>query len=83
MSLAMKTVENQRMMAASFTDATSQKTIGMCEFSDTDFSNLESLIIQQNIRECLVSDDQDCEKINRILNYSNVIKTVVPKGKVN
>ncbi|CDK24413.1 unnamed protein product [Kuraishia capsulata CBS 1993] len=86
------TASEGRKVGLSYLDSNA-KTIGLCEFSDNEiFSNLESLLIQLGIKECLVAAnpansgkaaDPDSEKLLQLLEKCDVVCTSVKSGDFN
>ncbi|KAI8812287.1 muts domain V-domain-containing protein [Cladochytrium replicatum] len=70
---------DQKIVGVAFTDATSNHRLGLAEFIDNDiFSNFESLLIQLEVKECIIPDDAnnyDLKKIKKILDRCNVVIT--------
>ncbi|KAJ1994198.1 MSH2 protein [Dimargaris cristalligena] len=70
--------KGQKVIGAAFADTT-ERYIGVSEFVDNDlFSNLESLVIQLGIKECLVpisdlNKEYDLQKIHAVLKRCNVV----------
>ncbi|KAI8846497.1 Msh2 protein [Chytridium lagenaria] len=65
----------QKFVGAAFTDATTMHHIGLAEFVDNDtFSNLESLLIQMSVKECIN------RKVKAILERCGIVATTVKKG---
>ncbi|KAJ2479435.1 MSH2 protein, partial [Coemansia sp. RSA 2320] len=57
MAVTFKMVVDQMQCGVAFVDP-AQRSMGVCEFTDNDvFSNLESLVIQLGVRECLVEKE--------------------------
>ncbi|KAJ2908188.1 MSH2 protein, partial [Coemansia aciculifera] len=57
MAVAFKVSVDQMQCGVAFVDP-AQRSMGVCEFTDNDvFSNLESLVIQLGVRECLVEKE--------------------------
>ncbi|KAJ2555911.1 MSH2 protein, partial [Coemansia sp. RSA 1836] len=57
MAVAFKVAIDQMQCGVAFVDP-AQRSMGVCEFTDNDvFSNLESLVIQLGVRECLVEKE--------------------------
>ncbi|KAJ1971622.1 MSH2 protein, partial [Dimargaris xerosporica] len=71
---------NQPLIGVAFADAT-QRYLGLTEFLDNDlYSNLESLLIQLGIRECLLpiaeaSKTYDLQKVQAVLTRCNIVAT--------
>ncbi|KAJ3021764.1 MutS-like protein [Thoreauomyces humboldtii] len=78
---------DQKLLGVAYTDATTQRVIGVAEFVDNDtFSNFESLLIQLSVKECLVADDsQNYEllKISGMLERCGVVITHRKKSEFN
>ncbi|KAJ1742373.1 MSH2 protein [Coemansia sp. RSA 1086] len=56
---------DQMHVGVAFADP-AQRSIGVCEFADSDvFSNLESLVIQLGVRECLVPKESTVKDIQQ------------------
>ncbi|KAJ2753881.1 MSH2 protein [Coemansia pectinata] len=57
MAVTFKVTVDQMQCGVAFVDP-AQRSMGVCEFTDNDvFSNLESLVIQLGVRECLVEKE--------------------------
>ncbi|KAJ2245241.1 MSH2 protein, partial [Coemansia sp. RSA 455] len=57
MAVTFKVIVDQMQCGVAFVDP-AQRSMGVCEFTDNDvFSNLESLVIQLGVRECLVEKE--------------------------
>ncbi|KAJ3096621.1 MutS-like protein [Phlyctochytrium bullatum] len=73
-----------QFVGAAFTDATTMHQIGLAEFADNDtFSNLESLLIQMSVKECLIPDDKvsyENRKVLSILERCSIVATTVKKN---
>ena len=75
----------QRIVGVAFIDA-ADRSMGLVELQDTDlFSNLESLIIQLSVKECLFPTDvesstvaYDFEKMRQVLTRCDVVITNKP-----
>ncbi|KAJ1930073.1 MSH2 protein [Tieghemiomyces parasiticus] len=84
-ALQLSTLRDQKVIGVAFADTT-QCTLGVTEFVDNDlFSNLESLVIQLGIKECIlpVADahrDYDMQKIRGLLDRCNAVVTEVRRG---
>jgi DNA mismatch repair protein MSH2 len=73
------------VVGVAFTEATSGRTLGVAEFPDDSmFSNLESAIIQQNTKECLVSDSLtpvEAEKLDFLFERCQVLQTKTERSR--
>ncbi|KAJ1952692.1 MSH2 protein, partial [Linderina pennispora] len=64
-----------------------QRSIGVCEFVDNDvYSNLESLVIQLNVKECLIeqlgaAQSLESRKLVSVLDRCGVVITSMQKSK--
>ncbi len=78
MAVKLKFRDNLRTVGVAFVDA-NERTFGVSEFQENDlFSNLESLIIQLSVKECLISneaDDYEMEKLKQVLRRCDVVVT--------
>ncbi|KAJ1959900.1 MSH2 protein [Dipsacomyces acuminosporus] len=80
MSVVLKSIANELKVGVAFVDP-AQRTIGVCEFVDNDvLSNLESLAIQLNIKECLIEQESaswalDHKKLVGVLERCSVVVT--------
>ncbi|KAJ3315920.1 MutS-like protein [Boothiomyces sp. JEL0838] len=87
MAVKVETVDGQKMVGVSLTDATTSRIITISEFIDNDaFSNLESLLVQQSIKECIIADDSqnmDLNKVQQVLEKCDVVCTLGPKSMFN
>ncbi|KAJ2849301.1 MSH2 protein [Coemansia erecta] len=64
MGVAFKAAADQMHVGVAFVDP-AQRSIGVCEFEDTDvFSNIESLVIQLGVRECLVEPESTMKQLD-------------------
>ncbi|KAI8321206.1 DNA mismatch repair protein [Martensiomyces pterosporus] len=78
MSVVLKNTANQMQLGVAFIDP-AQRAIGVCEFIDNDvLSNLESLVIQLSIKECLVEQDTS----GRQLEHSKLVGVLERCGVV-
>jgi DNA mismatch repair protein MSH2 len=75
--------KDQSVVGVCFTDASSSMILGITEFVDNEaFSNLESLLIQQNIKECIIPGDvQSYEviQIQRVVQKCDIVITETKK----
>ncbi|KAJ3325179.1 MutS-like protein [Boothiomyces sp. JEL0866] len=87
MAVKVETVDNQKMVGVALTDATTSRSITISEFIDNEaFSNLESLLVQQSIKECIIPDDSqnlDFAKVKQVLDKCEVVCTLGPKSMFN
>ncbi|KAJ1553075.1 MutS-like protein, partial [Nowakowskiella sp. JEL0078] len=69
--LALKLVpssNNAITVAVAFADATCGNTFAVSEFLDNEtFSNFESLLIQSQVKECIISDDTQAYDMKKII----------------
>ncbi|KAI8818608.1 muts domain V-domain-containing protein [Fimicolochytrium jonesii] len=84
LALKLETKGDQRLVGAAYTDATTQRLIGVAEFIDNDtFSNFESLLIQLSVKECVLPEDSqnyELRKIEGILDRCGIVVTSRKKG---
>ncbi|KAI8089690.1 muts domain V-domain-containing protein [Halteromyces radiatus] len=79
---------DQKIVGVSFADA-SIKQIGVSQFIDNElYSNLESLVIQLGVKECLIPADEsgkdyEAIKIRGILDRCGIVATERKKGDFN
>ncbi|KAI8902032.1 muts domain V-domain-containing protein [Globomyces pollinis-pini] len=76
-------VGDQQVIGVALTDATSNREIGVIEFIDNEsFSNFESLLIQQNVKECVLPEENSLEygKLSNIVNRCNIVISQVKKA---
>jgi len=63
-------------------DATLRK-LGVCEIVDTDlYSNLEALVVQLNVKECVTPDEKnsyELTQVKNVLERCGVVVTEQPK----
>ncbi|KAJ3271523.1 MutS-like protein [Terramyces sp. JEL0728] len=87
MAVKVDKVDSQLMVGVALTDATTSRKITISEFIDNDaFSNLESLIVQQSIKECIIPDDSqnlDLNSVKQVLEKCEVVCTLGPKSMFN
>jgi DNA mismatch repair protein MSH2 len=84
MAVNVETKDNQKVVGVCFTDASSSRVLGVTEFIDNEvFSNFESLLIQHNIKECVVPEESSYEiqQIRKVLQRCGVVETSVRKAK--
>ncbi|KAJ1722485.1 MSH2 protein [Coemansia erecta] len=77
MALRVRVAAEQMHVGVATVDA-AQRVLGVCEFIDSDvFANLESLVIQLGVRECLVEADESPEaaKVASVLRRCLVVPT--------
>lgn len=86
MALKLRSVDGVPHIGAAFADATN-RTLGVSEFADNDlFSNVESLLIQLGVKECLLAsgtNDPDADRLHRVVDRCGVIITEHKKGDFN
>ncbi|KAI8911820.1 DNA mismatch repair protein MutS [Gorgonomyces haynaldii] len=70
-------------VSVAFTDSTNHRILFVSEFTDdTLLSNLESLLVQNDVKECLISDDSlELEKLERILTRCQISFSMLPKSQ--
>jgi DNA mismatch repair protein MSH2 len=76
--------DNQKVVGVCFTDASSSRVLGVAEFMDNEaFSNFESLLIQQNIKECILPEDNcyEMQQIRKVVQRCGVVDTAVRKAR--
>lgn len=80
LAIRVSKLDNIRTIGTAFAD-TSIRKLGISQFAETDlFSNIESLIIQLGVKECLVqaegkNEDYDLSKLRQVLERCNIIVT--------
>ncbi|EJT99314.1 DNA mismatch repair protein [Dacryopinax primogenitus] len=80
MAIKLATQDGARMVGVAYADA-SIREIGVSQFPDNDlFSNIESLVIQLGVKECLIQSDEkrhdlDLAKLRGVLERCNVVLT--------
>ncbi|KZT61654.1 DNA mismatch repair protein [Calocera cornea HHB12733] len=80
MAIKLSTQENIKIVGVAYADA-SIREIGVSQFPDNDlFSNIESLVIQLGVKECLIQSDEkrtdfDLTKLKGVLDRCNVVIT--------
>ncbi|KAJ3144932.1 MutS-like protein [Geranomyces michiganensis] len=84
LALKVESKGDQKLIGVAYTDATTQRMIGVSEFVDNDtFSNFESLLIQLSVKECVVPEDSqnyELRKIEAILDRCGIVVTARKKG---
>ncbi|KAI8922577.1 muts domain V-domain-containing protein [Powellomyces hirtus] len=84
LALKVESKGDQKLIGVAYTDATTQRMIGVSEFVDNDtFSNFESLLIQLSVKECVVPEDSqnyELRKIEAILDRCGIVVTPRKKG---
>ncbi|KAJ1824509.1 MSH2 protein [Coemansia sp. RSA 2671] len=86
MAVAFKVAVDQMQCGVAFVDP-AQRSMGVCEFTDNDvFSNLESLVIQLGVRECLVETPTavrhlEHTKLVSVLERCGVVVTERPRSQ--
>lgn len=79
-AVQIRTKADECIVGIAFTDASSGQVINMCQFvDDPTLANLESVIVQQNVKECIVSDSiafTELEKLTLILEQCKVLRTM-------
>ncbi|OWB81117.1 hypothetical protein B5S32_g5474 [[Candida] boidinii] len=82
---------DNRKIGLSFYDQNTKK-IGLCEFNDNElFSNLESILIQLGIKECLLPSnnngnnniDPDFEKLEQLIDRCDIVITHIKPSEYN
>ncbi|KAJ3367170.1 MutS-like protein [Kappamyces sp. JEL0680] len=73
---------DHQLVGVAFTDASSGRSLGVSQFLDNDsFANLESLVIQQGVKECIVQKETatnyDLKKVIAILDRCGIVCTQV------
>ncbi|KAI9092089.1 muts domain V-domain-containing protein [Phlyctochytrium arcticum] len=75
---------DQQLVGVAYTDATTMRTIGVSEFTDNDtYSNLESLLVQLSVKECVIPTELqnfELKRIEEVLERCGVVVTQVKKG---
>lgn len=78
----------EKTIGIAYTDATSDRKIGVCEFADSDtFANFEIMMVQLGVRECVLAMDNsasaayDLKKIRMLLNKAGIAVTERKKSK--
>lgn len=80
LSIRIAKVDNIRTIGTAFADATIRK-IGVSQFAENDlFGNLESLIVQLGVKECIMQTegktaDYDLSKLRQVLERCNTVVT--------
>ncbi|KAJ2594930.1 MSH2 protein [Coemansia sp. RSA 1722] len=77
MAIKVRASSDQMHVGVAMVDG-AQRTMGVCEFIDNDvFSNLEALVIQLGVRECLVEDTESIElrTVHGVLQRCSVVAT--------
>ncbi|KNC99246.1 mismatch repair ATPase MSH2 [Spizellomyces punctatus DAOM BR117] len=84
LALRVGTKNDQKLVGVAYTDATTMRVIGVSEFVDNDtFSNVESLLIQLSVKECVIAEDTqsyELKKIEAILDRCGIVVTPRKKG---
>ncbi|PWN30108.1 putative DNA mismatch repair protein MSH2 [Jaminaea rosea] len=84
MAIKLRSIDGVPHIGAAFADATN-RTLGVSEFADNDlFSNVESLLIQLGVKECLLAaekNDPDADRLWRVVDRCGVIITERKKGE--
>jgi DNA mismatch repair protein MSH2 len=84
MALSVETKDHQKRVGVCYTDASSTRILGIAEFIDSDtFPNLESLLIQQNIKECILPIDihsYESNQLQRIVQKCGIVTTNVDRS---
>ncbi|KAJ1939301.1 MSH2 protein, partial [Linderina macrospora] len=84
--LVMAVMAKGEQVGVAFVDP-AQRSIGVCEFIDNDvYSNLESLVIQLNVKECLIeqpgaTQSLESRKVAGVLDRCGVVITSIQKNK--
>ncbi|PWN39386.1 putative DNA mismatch repair protein MSH2 [Ceraceosorus guamensis] len=85
LALRLANVDGVRTVGAAFADASSRQ-LGLAQFADNDlFSNVESLVIQLGVKECLIPADEkdtdyDLSRLRTVLDRCNCVLTGRRKG---
>jgi DNA mismatch repair protein MSH2 len=83
-ALKVSVKNEQKNVGVAYTNASSYRTLGIAEFIDNDiFTNLESLLIQLSVKECILQDDAQSNEIQTIkamLNRCDIIVTETKKS---
>ncbi|CAO1618672.1 unnamed protein product [Sympodiomycopsis kandeliae] len=86
MALRLRSADGVPQVGAAFADATN-RTLGVAQFADTDlFSNVESLLIQLGVKECLLPSDKndpDLQRLWGVVDRCGVIITERKTGDYN
>ncbi|KAJ1342735.1 hypothetical protein BSLG_002832 [Batrachochytrium salamandrivorans] len=73
-----------KVIGVGYTDATTMRKLGVCEFVDNEtFTNFESILVQLGVKECVVPDDSqnyDLKKIKEIVSRCDVVVTERRRG---
>ncbi|KAI9206685.1 muts domain V-domain-containing protein [Polychytrium aggregatum] len=84
MAVKIEITTDQKLVGIAYTDATTMLTLGVAQFIDNDtFSNLEALLIQLSVKECLIADEPSSyhsKKVNAILERCGIIATLRKRG---
>ena len=90
MAISLEVKNNERVIlkinkvvGVCLTDASTSYSIQVAQFVDKEsLSNLQSLIVQRNVKECILANDKSFEtkRIEELLEASNVVVTLVPKN---
>ncbi|CAO1628418.1 unnamed protein product [Parajaminaea phylloscopi] len=84
MALKLRSVDGVPHVGAAFADATNRH-LGVAEFADNDlFSNVESLLIQLGVKECLLAgekNDPDADRLWQVVDRCGVIITERKKSE--
>ncbi|KAJ2394366.1 MSH2 protein, partial [Coemansia sp. RSA 2603] len=77
MAVRVRASAEQMHVGVATVDA-AQRVLGVCEFIDSSaFANLEALVIQLGVRECLIESDE--EAVGGVLQRCMVVPTELPK----
>ena len=72
----------EKVIGVAYADATLRK-LGVCEIVDTDlYSNLEALVVQLNVKECVTPDEKnsyELTQVKNVLERCGVVVTEQPK----
>ena len=82
LALCVETRKEELVVGVALTDASTSYSIQIAEFVDKDtFSNLQSMIVQRNIKEVLMSNESSFEndRVTHLLQQLNIVVTAVPK----